>query len=178
MSDLAIVSNNSRLRYPEEFYIDKYSIIDDFCYISSKCTIGKFFHIASNCVIAGGGESNFIAGDFGGLSAGTKCFCWSDDFVNDMGNVLPNFMSNIKNNVLKGDIYLEDFVTIGANSVILPNNHIPEGTCLGALSIVPYGFKFEKWSIYVMKNGKLTKIKERNKDNILKQRDEILGRLK
>lgn len=173
-----LVSPNTRIRYPEHCDIKEYSIIDDFCYISTQLIIGKFFHIASNCVISGGKHSVFQAGNFGGIAAGTKCFCASDDFVNDIGNVLPKKCIGIKNHTLKGDIILQDFVTIGANSVILPNVVIPEGTCLGALSIVPYGFQFEPWSIYAMKNGKLTKIKDRNKDNVLRERDEILKRIK
>jgi acetyltransferase-like isoleucine patch superfamily enzyme len=169
-----IISKNTRIRY--DYSVGNYSIIDDFCYISVKLKIGDFFHIAPHVTIAGGKNCNFIGGSFGGLSSGVKIFCASDDFINDLANILPNFCSDIKNNVIKGDVVLEDAVTIGSNSVIMPNNHIPIGTCIGAMSFVPTNFKFEPWTVYAG-YPKLKIIKKRNKDNILRQIDTIKYRM-
>lgn len=174
----AIISPNIRLRYPKQFDIGDYSVIDDFCYISVDACIGKYFHIASNVTIAGGNRACFTAGNFGGISSGCRLFCSSDDFVNDIGNVLPKQCTNIKTHTLRGGIYLNDFVTIGANSVIMPKIEIPKGTVIGAMSFVPSNFKFESWSVYCMKNGKLTKIKDRNEKNVRAQAKRILEIMK
>lgn len=173
----ALISPNIRVRYPERFTVGNSSIIDDFCYFSVDLCIGQYFHIASNCTIAGGYTECFTAGHFGGLASGCKLFCASDDFINDIGNVLPSKCGDIKNHTLRGGIYLCDYVTIGANSVLMPDVYIPKGTCIGAMSFVPSGFEFEPWSIYVMKNGKLTKVKDRNKANVLRQAQEVKRRM-
>lgn len=173
----SIISVHTRIRCPEFLELGEHSIIDDYCYISSKLKLGDFFHIASCCTIAGGKDSLFEAGSYGSLASGVRVLCTSDDFVNDIGNVLPEGLGTIKNHILKGNIYLCDFVTIGANSVVMSNNYIPEGTVIGALSFVPYNFDFQPWSVYAMKDGKLTKIKDRNKVNVLEQQKMIQERL-
>lgn len=177
IGDNAIISDNLRIRYPESIFIGKNSIIDDFCYISTSCSIGTNFHIASNCTIAGGKNSFFQAGDFGTLCSGCRAFCASDDFVNDIAVTLPKNCDGIKNHLIQGIIRLEDFVTIGANSVIMPNNFIPDGVVIGAMSFIPSNFKFEPWSVYRMVKGKLKKTKNRNKENVSRQIKILLERI-
>lgn len=171
---LPIISNNSRLRCNYE--IGEYSIIDDFCYVSVQLKIGKFFHIAPSVTIAGGKDLKFTAGNYGALASGVRVFCGSDDFVNDLGNILPASMSDIKNNVIRGNITLGDAVTIGANTVIMPDNNIPDGVCIGAMSFVPSRFYFEPWTVYAG-SPKLRIIKKRNRANVMNQIDEINKRI-
>lgn len=170
----AIISKNSRFRL-DDYVVGKHSVIDDYCYFSTKVEIGDFFHVAPSVTIAGGPSVSFRAGSFGSLSSGVRVFCASDDFINDIGNVLPIWCEGVKDHIIKGDVFLEDAVTIGSNSVVMPNNYFPEGVCIGALSFVPYGFKFEPWSVYA---GwpKLRLIKKRNKDNVLRQIEEVKKR--
>lgn len=174
-----IISKNCRYRlgFPNEtldFIIGNDSIIDDYSYFSTRVEIGMFSHIASNVTIAGGRDVKFTCGSFGGLASGVRVFCASDNFIHDIGNVLPENMSHIKNSVISGDIILEDYVTVGANSVIMPKTHIPIGTMIGAMSFVSGVMELKPWSVYVTKNGRLRKIADRNKDNVLRQSEEIL----
>lgn len=178
-----IISEMTRFRYPDNRNLGEYNVIDDFCYISVSLTLRDFYHIASNCVIAGGRSEHFTGGSFGGLSAGCKVFCASDDFVNDIGNVLPANCGVEKTHTIRGGFFSEDFVTIGAGSVVMPNQHIPEGVCIGAMSFVPSEFEFEPWHIYVMRPSKyghmkLTKLKRRNRENVLNQANQVLENLK
>lgn len=173
-NEKAIISRNIRFRQFHNIEIGDYSIIDDYCYISTKLKLGKFFHIASNCVIAGGKDSLFEAGDFGSLAAGTKVFCSSDDFINDISTCLPEEVNHVKDHLITGDVILNNFVTIGANSVVMPNNVFPEGCCVGANTFVKPKAHLEPWTVYATIDGKFTRVKRRNKDNILRQRDEIL----
>lgn len=170
-----IISQNSRLRYPELFKMGDYSILDDFCYISTQVDVGIFYHIAANCVIAGGREHKFLAGNFGCLAAGVKVFCASDNFKEDISTILHEF-TYVKTNIVTGGVVTGDYVTIGAGSIIMPNNFIPNGVCLGANSFVPSNFEFEPWSIYA--GNKLRKISERNMNNVLRQAEEIRKRIK
>ncbi len=60
-----IISSNVRLRHPELFEIGEHSIVDDFCYFSTRVRIGRCSHIASGCSVAGGAERQFVLGDYG-----------------------------------------------------------------------------------------------------------------
>lgn len=169
-----IISENSRIRnkQTECFSIGEYSIIDDYCYISRKFFVGNFFHIASNCTISGGIDSIFKAGSFGGLSSGVRVFCKSSDFVNGIATCLPKEYKEYDLNLKKENVILEDYVTIGANSVIMPGVYIPEGTVIGACSFVRCK-KLLPWSVYA--GNPLKYICKRNKELVLKQVENILN---
>lgn len=143
-----IVSPHTRIRHPEYFEIGDYSIVDDFCYISARVKIGVCSHVASACSIAGGPLHLFTLGDFSSLSSGVKVWCVSSDFVNDIVCILPPGTGDLNLRSLEGDVTMGDYTAVGANSVIMPGNVVPEGTVIGALSFVPPSFAFEPWSVY------------------------------
>lgn len=177
-----IVSKNTRFRHPDKVSLGIHNVIDDFCYISACLTLHDFYHIAPHVVIAGGSSEHFTGGSFGGIAAGCKIFCASDDFINDIGNVLPAQAMVRKDNVIRGGYFSKDFVTIGAGSVVMPSQDIPEGVCIGAMSFVPSDFEFEPWWVYAMrptKSGrlKLQKLKPRNRENVLNQANKVLSNL-
>jgi|SRR5581483_1102543 len=160
------ISKAIRIRHKEHFKIGKYSIVDDYCYFSTKVTLGKFCHIAPGCTIAGGKDYQFTMEDFGSLSSGVKIWCSSNDFTNDLIVLKPEGKS-IGDKPISGDVKIGKMCGIGANSVIMPNNVIPDGTVIGALSFVPSGFKFKEWSVYA--GVPIRFIKKRNKANVLRQ---------
>ena len=161
-----IISENIRLRHPKHFDIGEKSVIDDYSYFSTKIKVGKYCHIASGCSIAGGDEFNCRIGDYVSISSGVKIWCESNDYINDLVILNPE-NKNINDNPIKGDVEIGNMCGIGANSVIMPNNKIPEGTVIGALSFVPSNFKFKEWCVYAGVPIKF--IKKRNKKNVLKQ---------
>jgi len=160
-----IISKNIRLRYPELFSVDEGAIIDDFCYISTKLIVGKYSHIASGCSIAGGKNYLCKIGDFCSLSSGVKVWCSSSDFVNDL--VILNMGIDTGARFCSGDVIFENYTGVGTNSVIMPNNTIPEGTVIGGMSWVKAGYKFEPWMVYA--GIPIRPIRKRNKKNVLKQ---------
>jgi len=162
-----IISNNIRVRCPKDFKIGDWSIIDDFCYFSTKVRVGRCSHIASGCSIAGGKDRQFVFGDYSSLSSGVKVWCASDDFARDVVALAPDEAGMIKKNFIKGDVTIGDMTAVGSNSVIMPRNHIPEGTVIGALSFVPVGFRFKPWSVYA--GIPIRFIRRRNKKNVLNQ---------
>ena len=72
-------------------------------------------------------------------------------------------------NITGGKVVLEKYVQLGANTVVMPNIKIKEGTAVGAMSFV--NKNLEEWSIYAGIPCK--KIKERNK-NIIKLSKKIV----
>ena len=162
----AIVSPNIRIRYPEHFQVEKYSIIDDYCYFSTRIRIGRVCHINAHCHVLGGGDRTFLIKDYSALSPGVVVMCSSDDFVNDTINIMPREIGRIKTSVV-GDVTMDECTGIGANSVIMPSNHIPVGVAIGALSFVPPNFSFKLWSVYA--GIPIRYLCPRNRDSVLKE---------
>ena len=157
---MPIISPNVRIRLKEHFEISENSIVDDYCYFSTRVRIGDWTHIAAGCSVAGGDERTFTIGSFSSLSAGVRVWCTSNDFVNDA--IMIGAAAGIF-----GDVTLADHTGIGANSVIMPRNDIPEGVAIGALSFVPPEFQFEPWTVYA--GIPIAPIKARNRDSVLRQ---------
>jgi acetyltransferase-like isoleucine patch superfamily enzyme len=146
--DLVKVGNNVR--------------ISDFCRISSACEIGDDCEIAPGTYIAGGdGQYKFTMGSYSSLSAGVRIWLSSNDYVNEL---VTHSLPLVKE--IKGNVTLGKFTGVGTNSVIMPDNNIPEGVTIGALSFVPSRYHFEPWTVYA--GCPIKPIKKRNKENILK----------
>ena len=136
--------------------------IADFCRISSACNIGSDCEIAPGTYIAGGdGKYIFKMGDCSSLAAGVKVWLSSNDYVNEL---VTHSVPNVKE--IQGNVTLGKYTGVGTNSVIMPNNDIPEGVSIGALSFVPSNYKFEPWTVYA--GRPIRPIKKRNKNNVLK----------
>lgn len=166
-----IVSPNTRVRHPQHFEVGDYSIVDDFCYFSTRVRIGRCSHVASGCSIAGGLGHLCTIGDFCSLSSGVKIWCTSDDFANDVVCILPPSCPPVKEHLIAGDVTLGDCTAVGSNSVIMPGVTIPEGTVIGALSFVPARYEFEPWSVYA--GTPVRRVGHRNRDAVLRQADQL-----
>ena len=119
--------------------------ISDFCRISSACEIGSDCEIATGTYISGGDVRTWLS---------------SNDYVNEL---ITHSVPNVKE--IQGNVTMEKYTGIGTNSVIMPDNHIPEGVSIGALSFVPSNFKFEPWTVYA--GRPIRAIKKRNRENVL-----------
>ena len=84
-----IISANIRVRVPDHFVVGEGSIVDDYCYFSTRIVVGRYSHVAAGCHVGGGAARTFRLGDFSSLSAGVKVWCTSDDFVNDVVMIMP-----------------------------------------------------------------------------------------
>ena len=167
-----IIFKRTRLRYPEHFQIGDFSVVDDFCYFSTKIKIGRYCHIAPQCSCSGGLDYTLTIKDMSAFSAGVKAYCSTNNFVKGLITVIPKEFSHVNKSNFSGDITLERFTGIGANSVIMPNNHILEGVAIGALSFVPYNFQFEPWTVYA--GSPIEAIKARDKKAVLKEAGLVL----
>jgi acetyltransferase-like isoleucine patch superfamily enzyme len=162
-----IVSPNCRIRHPEHFVIGEDSIVDDYCYFSTRVHIDRCTHIASGCSVAGGEDMLFHIGRFCSLSSGVKVWCTSDNFVEDLVTIIPPGVEQVKKNLIRGDVILDDYTAVGANSVIMPCNHVPEGTVIGSLSFAPVAFEFRPWSVYA--GIPIRFIRPRNRESVMEQ---------
>jgi acetyltransferase-like isoleucine patch superfamily enzyme len=134
----------AKLLGPAAISIGSNVIIDDFVFIGNheEVVIGNHVHIASHVSITGGGRC-FLS-DFCGLSSGTRIITGTDDFSGEAltGPTIPAEFRH----VTRGFVSIGAHVVIGANSVVLPNIRIGEGTAVGAGSVVTRDL--EPWMIY------------------------------
>lgn len=149
------------LKKPDELSVGDNVRIADFCRISSRCEIGSNCEIAAGVYIAGGGDRyRFKMGEYSSLASGVRVWLSSNEYVNELVTHNVPYVQEIE-----GDVILERYTGVGCNSVIMPNNHIPEGTVIGALSFVPTNYPFEPWTVYA--GCPIRKIKSRNRQKIM-----------
>ena len=154
-----IVSPNIRVRVPDHFQIGEGSIVDDWCYFSTRVNVGVGSHVANNVSVAGGPHLQFTMGDYSSLSAGVRVWCASNDFTTDL--------IAIGGGQLEGDVTLGDYTGVGANSVVMPGAVIPEGCAVGALSFVPAFSELEPWTVYA--GIPVKPLRGRDRDSVLGQ---------
>ena len=162
----SIISKNIRMRCPDLFTVGEGSVIDDYCYISVGLSMGRLSHIGTGCSLVGGRSWHIRIGDFCSIVMGTRLICKSNDFTNDLTIAVPEEMPLVQN-LIEGNIIFANYSVIGANSVMMSNNHVPEGVAIGALSYVPSNYPFEPWTIYF--GTPIKPRKKRNRDSVLKQ---------
>lgn len=130
--------------------------IDDFCIFVGNITIKNNVHVASFCGLhASHGSITFE--DFSAVSANSTIYAGSDDYSGDFltNPTIPEQYTR----TISSDVIIGKHAIIGSSCVILPNSQIPEGTAIGAMSLVTK--PLEKWSVYVGTPCK--KIKDRSK---------------
>lgn len=93
-----------------------------------------------------------------------KIWCASDDFINDVITLIPK---EFKDKAITGNVQMEDFTGIGANSIIMPNVIISEGASIGALSLVKPNSVLKPWTYYAGIPAR--PIKKRNKKHVMKE---------
>lgn len=156
---------------PEHVYIGDNVVIDDFCLLYAKpdaqIKIGSWVHIASFSSLTGG---FIIIGDFVGISGGCRIYGGSENYKN--GALMNPPIPEEFRNVIRDGCIFEDFCFIGTNSCVLPGVKIGEGVVVGAGSIVRTDL--EPWGVYIMKDGKMVKIKSRDKEKTYETKERFL----
>ena len=150
----------------QDINIGNHVSIDVGVYISTQAIIGDYVHIAPYCCIIGGIDGLFIMEDFANLSAAVCIVVISDDFTKGMIN--PIVPAQYKYLIGK-EIIMRRFSTVGANSVVLPNVEMAEGSMLGAGSLL--NMSTEPWTIYAGHPARA--IGKRDKTLILKAYNEL-----
>ena len=142
----------------ESISIGNHVRIDDFCILSGNIEIGNYVHIGAYVALYG--KKGIKINDFCGCSARCTIYSATDDFSGEymVSPMVPEELTNVTG----GIVTLEKFVQLGANTVVMPNLTIGEGTSVGAMSFV--NKSLDKWGIYV--GIPCRKIKDRKKDII------------
>lgn len=135
LGENVLISKMVSIYLPEIISIGNNVRIDDFVILSGEITLGDNIHIAPySALIGGAGGAGIVMKNYSGLSSRVTIYSISDDYSGEfMTN--PTIPSNYTN-VKKGRVVIQEYVIVGATSVILPNVEIGEGTAVGAMSMV------------------------------------------
>ena len=139
------IGRNVYFRYPSEVEIGDNVIIDDFCYFTTQVSIGNHCHIAPSCTVIGGREGRFVMEDFGGMSAGCRVVCGTDDYLEGLTNA--TIPAQFRGSATIGEVIMRRHAIVGTNSVLMPNIVVAEGTAVGAMSVVTQSTM--PWKVYV-----------------------------
>jgi acetyltransferase-like isoleucine patch superfamily enzyme len=131
----AIIGKSVRIRKPEECVIGDGTIIDDFAYISCAIDVGMHCHIASHVSISGGGGGRLVIGNYSTISNHCSVHCASSDY-STLSLDLPSVPVDLRFGGHACDVFLGDYVTVGAHSCILPGARLPDGSAFGAYSLI------------------------------------------
>ena len=150
------ISRKASLYGAENISIGENVRIDDFCILSGNIKLGNYIHISAYTALYG--KFGIVMEDFTGLSPRCTIFSASDDFSGEymIGPMIPEQFTNVQG----GTVKLQRFTQVGANTVILPNVTLREGTVIGAMALVKDST--EAWMVYGGTPAKI--IKERKKD--------------
>jgi galactoside O-acetyltransferase len=160
-----LISRKASFYNPEFITIGNNVRIDDFCILSGKITIGNFVHISAFNALYG--KFGIEIGNFAGISPRCTIFSASDDFSGDF--MISPMVPNEFTNVTGGPVKISDYVQIGANSILMPNITIGEGSITGTFTYVTKNI--EPWSICIGIPAKV--IKKRSK-NLLQFANQII----
>ena len=101
--------------------------------------IGKYVHVASNCMLAGRG--GIKVGDYAAIAAGSNIYSGSNYYENpqdkagrllSMSGVAPLDMQY----VIEEPVVIEDYAFISLNSTVLPGVKVGKAAVIGAHSLV------------------------------------------
>lgn len=150
-----MISRKASFYGAERMMIGNNVRIDDFCILSGNITLGNNIHISAYVALYG--AEGIILKDYTGISPRSTIYSAMDDFSGDY--LIGPIHDESKTHVTGSPVVLERYVQIGCNSVIFPGITIPEGTVIGAMSLV--NKPLEPWTIYAGIPAK--KIKNRSK---------------
>ena len=159
----------AKIIYPNNLFLDDFSIVSDFCFIlaSKFIKIGKYSHLAPYSMITGGGEvyiENFVE-----ISYGAKIISGTDDIFGEH-LFTPSVPENHRD-VNRSSVQIGRLCFIGANSIIYPGVTIGEGVIVNPGTIVKVNLN--PWGIYDGPDAKLLG-KRKFRSEIVEQSEELL----
>jgi len=154
-----LISRKCSIYSPDKISIGNNVRIDDFCLLSGSINLKNNIHISAFCALYGSG--GIVMEDYTGLSPRCTLLSATDDFSGEyfIGPLLESELTNIT----RGCIRLNSYSQLGANTVVMPNVTIGQGSVTGAMTFV--NKSLGEWGIYAGIPAR--KIKERSR-NLLK----------
>lgn len=137
-----LISKKASIYGAENITLGNNVRIDDFCILSGKIEIGNNVHISAYVALYG--KFGIKIGNYCGCSPRTIVFSATDDFSGEY--MISPLVPEKYTNVTGGQVVFEDFVQLGANTIVMPNVKLSKGSATGAYTFVKKDL--EEWIIY------------------------------
>lgn len=162
------IDESSKITRPELATIGNHVAIDFCFYCTTKLTVGNYIHISSHVSVIGGANTELVLEDYTFISTGSRIICRTDNMKGDgiVGPIVPRQYSDSQSGTM---IKIEKFAGVGANSVVMPDVVMAEGSVLGSNSLLRKST--EPWTIYAGSPARPISI--RNSDKILQMAQEL-----
>ena len=144
----AIIGKTVRIRRPELAEIGTGSIIDDFTYVSTALSVGKYTHIGAGTHIVGGAQAKVSIGNFANIAPGCNIVAGQHNYWTSglMGPAIPAKYCAKDGEV--APVKIGDHALLGCGTVVLPGVVIPEGMATGAHTLLKKK-EYKPWTLYV-----------------------------
>jgi acetyltransferase-like isoleucine patch superfamily enzyme len=143
--DDVLISDRASIHGGVNMRLGNHVRIDDFAILTAKepVVIGSYCHISARVFL--GGTYGIEIGDFVNISVGCSVFSACDDCSGShlIGPTVPDRFRGVAN----GKVVFGDYSGVGANSVVFPGVHFPEGSGIGALTLAHKSL--EAWTYYL-----------------------------
>jgi len=153
------------IRRPQLVTLGSHVAIDEFFVATTALDIGNHVHISTHVSVIGGAKGLLKMGNFTNIATKGTVICISDEFKGHGFIAAPGIPEEYLDRSIVGSVTFEDFANLGANVTILPGVTLPQGTVIGACSLVRKSDALEPWTIYA--GNPLRKISKRPRENIL-----------
>lgn len=157
-----LIDRNVIIPNPERITIGNNVRIDTNCILSasknSEIILKNNIHIAPFCLLYSASEYKILFENHSGLAAGCKLYGRTENYG---GEFLMN-PTHSENDVdiIRNNIILKKYATLGCDTILFPGSVIPEGTVIGSKSLYTGKNKLEKWAIYAGSPIKLIKYRK------------------
>ena len=156
------IGQNVIFTQPQNVHLGNNVRIDPFSLITCKLETGNNVQITSHTML--GGKDQWVKmGDWTFIGYGSKLFTASEDYSGKFGPV-NEYWGNGR--TFKGDIILNNYSGIASDVILFPGVELPEGTCIGAQSLVHTKNELSEYTVYV--GNPLRHFKDRDKETVIK----------
>lgn len=138
--ETCVMVDMEAIRFGDNVRIDPFTVLSA---AGGWLHFGDFIHVSSNCSILA--ASGVELGDFANLSAGVRIFSRTDDYTGEfltnptvpLAYILPPAARPVR---------VGRHVILGANTIVLPEVEVGEGTAVGAGALIRRSL--DPWGIY------------------------------
>ena len=138
------IGHNTIITQPQNVYLGDNVRIDPFTLITSKLVVKNYVQICAYAMLGGSYNTIFLE-DWTFIGYGSKLFTNSEDY-SGAGGPVNEFWG--KGRVYKGDITLNKYAGIASDVMVFPGIEFPEGTCIGAKSLVTRTTQLDPYKVY------------------------------
>ncbi len=143
IGDNVQISDKACFYGASKMHIGSHVRIDDFCIFIGNITLGDYIHIGGYTGLHAS-QGSIVMGSYSTLSSRVAVYAASDDYSGEAmtNSVVPSHLTH----TLAANIVIGEHVIVGTGSTLLPGAVLPEGTAVGAMSLVKN--PLEPWCIY------------------------------